>query len=111
MSIVLKVEWFLYNYVQMDLSEKNTTRRTQGAWKRGGGFGSDGPRPGDDHWNRSRTTRKILERVRKENENESAPAHVTESATTNDPSIFHSIVTIFTGVVQTKSKKRKSCRV
>ena len=89
------------------------TRRAEheGRGKGGEGFGSDGTRPGDDHWNRLRTTRKILERVRKENENESAPAHVTESATTNDPSIFHSIVTIFTGVVQTKSKKRKSCRV
>ena len=90
---------------------KHDAQNTRGVEKGGGGFGSDGTRPGDDHWNGSRTTRKILERVRKENENESAPAHVTESATTNDPSIFHSIVTIFTGVVQTKSKKRKSCRV
>jgi len=67
--------------------------------------GSDGTRPSGDHW--SRTTRKILERVGKEKGNESTPANETESATKNDLSRFHSIVTIHGGGTEKVKKKKE----
>ena len=73
--------------------------------ERWGRPGSDGTRPSGDHW--SHTTRKILERVGKEKGNESAPANETESATKNDLSRFHSIVTIHGGGTEKVKKKKE----